>query len=517
MILGPSEASGVQDAKGKQRLFLTVDADLKSLKSDRKLALLPWEIYSSFIERIIGLDLLAEDSIHVAFGYEKSGEWLAAVTSTRSKDLQLSDLAKRRFTMVKDADGAKLEDIRRFSDSDILVKKVDQVWYVGTEQALTKFADAEDSLVLWKEQALSNSRAIFSIVIRPEPLREQLVELVMNELDEDVTDAKAISQLCRWTDELRFEVFSGRALSARLTLRPIGGVAAAELDPMVRRIQLPNLIGLEKFVQRRVSTFRLSQREQFAWETYVARLRHTLEVLQPKVDDNQIEYELGALVSVPVAALMGQSVLGTLEYNRLSNERFSSQYKLRELNEAIEKLMKEKGSFPLREILSEEGESLLSWRVALLPYLGYESLYNKFRLNERWDSPHNIELLKLMPSIYRNSDTNLRMGYTTFVAPYGATDEKRKTVWDIVPQSFSSISERERESILLLEVNSEVAVPWSSPEDFNVSLQDLRSQLRDPPEGNGVVFINGNTDYISNAISTISLLELLNCSTEGKP
>jgi hypothetical protein len=122
-----------------------------------------------------------------------------------------------------------------------------------------------------------------------------------------------------------------------------------------------------------------------------------------------------------------------------------------------------------------------------------------------------------MPSIYRNSEKALYEGYTTFVAPYGATDAKRKTVWDIVPRGLSEISEEEQGSILLVEVNGEAAVPWSSPDDFNVSLQDLRTVLRDPPEGNGVVFLDGSTDYISNAISTVTLLELLNCSTERKP
>ncbi len=45
--------------------------------------------------------------------------------------------------------------------------------------------------------------------------------------------------------------------------------------------------------------------------------------------------------------------------------------------------------FPRAAGWSENGKPLLSWRVAILPYLGYEALYNKFNLDEPWDSVHN--------------------------------------------------------------------------------------------------------------------------------
>ena len=38
--------------------------------------------------------------------------------------------------------------------------------------------------------------------------------------------------------------------------------------------------------------------------------------------------------------------------------------------------------------------------MALLPYLGQEELYKRFRRDEPWDSPHNKELLEKMPECY---------------------------------------------------------------------------------------------------------------------
>ena len=57
-------------------------------------------------------------------------------------------------------------------------------------------------------------------------------------------------------------------------------------------------------------------------------------------------------------------------------------------------------TFPRAASIDENGKPLLSWRVAILPYLGHQELYNKFNLDEPWDSAHNKALLKEMPPVY---------------------------------------------------------------------------------------------------------------------
>jgi hypothetical protein len=43
---------------------------------------------------------------------------------------------------------------------------------------------------------------------------------------------------------------------------------------------------------------------------------------------------------------------------------------------------------------------LLSWRVAILPYIEQGALYNQFKLDEPWDSENNKQLIAKMPKIY---------------------------------------------------------------------------------------------------------------------
>src|SRR5271155_415299 len=56
---------------------------------------------------------------------------------------------------------------------------------------------------------------------------------------------------------------------------------------------------------------------------------------------------------------------------------------------------------PAHAIYSKDGKTpLLSWRVAILPYIEHEALYQQFKLDEPWDSPHNKKLLDKMPKLY---------------------------------------------------------------------------------------------------------------------
>ena len=55
------------------------------------------------------------------------------------------------------------------------------------------------------------------------------------------------------------------------------------------------------------------------------------------------------------------------------------------------------------DILDKDGKPLLSWRVALLPFLDNAALYNEFKLDQPWDSEHNAKLMAKMPRVFRLS------------------------------------------------------------------------------------------------------------------
>jgi hypothetical protein len=59
-----------------------------------------------------------------------------------------------------------------------------------------------------------------------------------------------------------------------------------------------------------------------------------------------------------------------------------------------------KGRLPPAEICDEQGNPLLSWRLSIIPFDESTDNYNRFKQDEPWDSPRNIELLPPMPKYF---------------------------------------------------------------------------------------------------------------------
>ncbi|MCA9006797.1 MAG: DUF1559 domain-containing protein, partial [Planctomycetaceae bacterium] len=124
--------------------------------------------------------------------------------------------------------------------------------------------------------------------------------------------------------------------------------------------------------------------------------------------------------------------------------------------------------FPPASKHLRKGQQLLSWRVHLLPSLDAHSLYEQFKLDEPWDSPHNIKLLKLMPDVYECEGVT-QPGMTSimhFVGPGTPFQEDRPG-----PQ-FSSFPDGVKYTILYVRAGADKAVPWTKPEDLTLNPDD---------------------------------------------
>lgn len=80
---------------------------------------------------------------------------------------------------------------------------------------------------------------------------------------------------------------------------------------------------------------------------------------------------------------------------------------LRTLARALKQFEQSHGK-PCSNSTDDAGSPLLSWRVHLLPYIGKEekSLYEQFKLDEPWNSVHNLALAGSIPDCYRNPRKN---------------------------------------------------------------------------------------------------------------
>ena len=157
---------------------------------------------------------------------------------------------------------------------------------------------------------------------------------------------------------------------------------------------------------------------------------------------------------------------------------------LRELALGMFNFESENGRMPGYANFDKDGKPLLSWRVHLLGIAGQNELYKQFHLDEPWDSPHNIKLVDKMPEVFR--------------APIGWADEETaaalvaegKTVY-MMPRGEGMYGTREglrisdvidgtSNTIMLVAVRPELAVPWTQPVDVAIDLADPIPTLLNP-------------------------------------
>jgi hypothetical protein len=123
--------------------------------------------------------------------------------------------------------------------------------------------------------------------------------------------------------------------------------------------------------------------------------------------------------------------------------------------------------FPTPAITSKDGKPLLSWRVAILPYVEGLDLYQQFKLDEPWDSPHNKKLIGKMPPIYRSPFSRRGTeGRTTYLVPVGKETAFTGRQALTLPRDFPDGTSN---TILVVEAADERAVIWTKPDDLEVN------------------------------------------------
>jgi hypothetical protein len=173
---------------------------------------------------------------------------------------------------------------------------------------------------------------------------------------------------------------------------------------------------------------------------------------------------------------------------------------LKQIGYALHHYHDDHGVLPAAAIADEEGRPLLSWRVALLPYIDQAGLYARFHLDEPWNSPHNYGLIRSMPEAFAcPSDREQDSGMTGYQAVVGC-----KTVFtpDYKPLRILDVADGAYDTLSIVETLR--AVPWTKPEDLSFDdpspLHGMGSRHGHHGDGFHASFVDGSIRFLTRSI-----------------
>ena len=117
------------------------------------------------------------------------------------------------------------------------------------------------------------------------------------------------------------------------------------------------------------------------------------------------------------------------------------------------------GYFP-GNVEDKNGKPLLSWRVAILPYMEEDELFKRFKLDEPWDSEHNKPLIAKMPKVYAPVRAQAKAG-ETFYQRFAGKDAPLVAGQKL---KISSITDGLSNTGLVFEAGEPVV--WTKPADL---------------------------------------------------
>lgn len=146
----------------------------------------------------------------------------------------------------------------------------------------------------------------------------------------------------------------------------------------------------------------------------------------------------------------------------------------------------------------------LSWRVYLLPFIGQSDLYQQFKRDEAWDSPHNKALIGKMPDVFKVEGIE-KPGYTSvhvFTGDSTATGTEKGI-------GIRDITDGTSNTLLAVVAGPETAEAWTKPGGLEFNSDDPKKPLGRLGEQFLVLMGDGYVRFLNSDIDDETLRNLI--------
>ncbi len=304
---------------------------------------------------------------------------------------------------------------------------------------------------------------------------------------------------------IMLRVNAGDKLTATMTLRGVDEAAGQEVERIVNQgLAMARMMIMEQVAS---GPARSSDPVEQATAKYASRISNKIfDEIKPVRRGQNVTISFESNSSVATLGILAGLLLPAVQSARSAARRLQSMNNLRQISIALLSFEAANRHFPARAIFSKEGKPLLSWRVAILPFIEQNNLFNQFHLDEPWNSEHNKSLLVNAPMPQVFQDPRRALGNTT---NYLAVVGKGLAFDGDKGLTLAQFTDGTSNTIMVVQANDDRAVPWTKPDDLEVDLKKPLDGLGEA-EANGfsAAFADGHVMLIPKTVKEETLRRL---------
>ena len=486
--------------------------DVGAIRNRKDLEMVPWEIISAFGIQELGVDPLLIDTIDISASMPSlNGPEFGGVVRM-TKPVDIADLSSKLFDEIGDYPKITGTRFRNVNQAPMkIAQSEDQVILFGSEgmlrRMLGKPSKGSKTVELVKDSKYPMRSVTAMAIIRP------IIEGGLADMESQIPPS-LYQDINIVIQELEYVIsandMAGMFAQIEMKLIAKNSESAAKLADALDRLRTNGLVFAEESLRNAIGQDQqMSPELKAACIQYMERAKVFLSQADLwKVNGEEVAMNATYGYSIPTIGVLTGLLLPAVQAAREAARRMQSSNNVKQLMLAIHNYEFAFKFIPTRATKSKDGEQLLSWRVALLPFVEEGALYQEFHLDEPWDSPHNIKLVPRLPTAFRHPSSQAQPGHTVYVAPF-----RDDTVWNVEKPRFANITDGMSNTIAIVEVQDEHAVLWTKPDDLDLNDLENLSFLRDPTFEAG--YFDGTVRAISKSIDK-GILEALITSQGGE-
>jgi beta-lactamase regulating signal transducer with metallopeptidase domain len=241
-----------------------------------------------------------------------------------------------------------------------------------------------------------------------------------------------------------------------------------------------------------------------------AEVRKALALAKQVLEDVKVKSKgKSASLSVEVkdngVPLMVALLLPAVQSAREAARRMQAKNNVKQLMLAMHNYHDTHKEFPKPVMTGPDGKTKYSWRVALLPFLEQQALYEKYNRNEPWDSENNKKVLAQIPPTYRNPNAAAGTTDTSYLALVGestALGDGEKAV------KIRDMTDGTSNTVMIFEVKRKV--PWTKPVDIAYDAKGKLPEFKGYHRGGFHVGIcDGSVKFVADSVAEEVLRKLI--------